>query len=93
MLLNPGTLFSLRTSKEFLIAFYTGELFGFNAEINEKTSCFFLFWSPKFILKNFFGFLDTICYYLDGVAVFVSLALFLLLKIFKKVVFHSLLPL
>ena len=34
MLLNPGTLFLLRTSMEFLVALYTGGLFGLNVEIN-----------------------------------------------------------
>ena len=40
MLSNPGTLFLLRTSTEFLIALNTGGLFGLNVEINDKTSSF-----------------------------------------------------
>ena len=44
MLPNPGTLFLLRTSTEFLIALYTGGLFRFNVEINGKnpSACFCL---------------------------------------------------
>ena len=38
MLSNPGTLFLLRTSTEFLIALNADGLFGLNVEINDKTS-------------------------------------------------------
>ena len=42
MLSNPGILFLLRTSKEFLIALYTDGLFELNVEVNGKSSyvCF-----------------------------------------------------
>ena len=69
MLSNPGALLLLRTSTEFLITLYTGGLFELNVEINGKTLCLFFFWFPKFILRYFWGFIDSL-YFIGGVVTF-----------------------